>query len=89
MKRLLATAALLAAASMARAEDAKWTQIDVNELDKAIQDGKARVYDTNPKFVWETRRVTSATWLDAKKFTAADLTEDKAAMLVFYCMNDH
>lgn len=83
------TAAFLTAALAARAEDSKWTVIEVDELDQAIRSGDALVYDTNPRSVWEKRRVTSATWLDARKFTKDDLPRDTGAMLVFYCMNEH
>ncbi len=86
---LAATAALFATALLARAGDSGWTEIGVDDLDIAIRSGEVNVYDTNPKRVWEKRRVTSATWLDAKKFTADDLPKDKAAMLAFYCMNEN
>lgn len=86
---LAASATLLASALLAHAGDGGWTEIGTDDLDVAIRSGDANVYDTNPKNVWEKRRVTSATWLDAKKFTADDLPQDKAAMLVFYCMNEH
>jgi hypothetical protein len=84
---LAASAALLFAALNATAEDKGWTEISVDDLDAAIRSGDATVYDNNPKFVWEERRVTGAKLLNAMKFTAADLPEDKQAMVVFYCMN--
>ena len=86
---LAASAALLLTALHASAGDEGWTDIDVTELDAAIRSGEAHVYDNNPKFVWEKRRVTGAKLLNAVKFTAADLPEDKQAMLVFYCMNEN
>jgi hypothetical protein len=90
MRLLLAvSAALLVSALLARAEDQGWTEISVADLDAAIRSGEANVYDNNPEFVWKERRVPTAKLLNAMKFTAKDLPEDKQAMLVFYCMNDH
>ena len=85
---LAASAAFLASALLAHAGDDGWTEIGVADLDTAIRSGEANVYDNNPKFVWEKRRVTGAQWLNAMKYTAKDLPEDKGAMLVFYCMNE-
>ncbi len=85
---IAASAAFLASTLLAHAGDQGWTEIGVDDLDVAIRSGEATVYDNNPKFVWEKRRVTGAVLLNAMKFTAKDLPEDKAAMLVFYCMNE-
>jgi hypothetical protein len=86
---LVAFAASLATALVAFGGDKGWTDISIDELETAIKDGKAAVFDNNPKAVWEKRRVTGAKWLNAKAYTAEDLPADKAQLLVFYCMNDH
>ncbi|KAF0245932.1 MAG: hypothetical protein FD180_1194 [Planctomycetota bacterium] len=85
---LAASAALLFTALQTSAGDEGWTEISVEDLDTAIRSGDANIYDNNPKFIWEKRRVTGAQWLNAMKYTAKDLPEDKGAMLVFYCMNE-
>ncbi|MCE9584388.1 MAG: hypothetical protein K8T20_18020 [Planctomycetes bacterium] len=90
MRRLLAvSAALLAMALFARAEDKGWSEINIEDLKAAIKEGKTVLIDNNPKFVWEERRLPGAKWLHAQKYEASDLPADKATALVFYCMNDN
>ena len=53
--------------------------------------GKRGVYliDNNPRHVWESGHLPTATWVDYKTMTAADLPADKSATLIFYCANEH
>lgn len=86
---LAASALLLASALLARAEDQGWSEISLDDLKVAIKDGKTVLFDNNPKFVWEERRLPGAKWLHAQKYEASDLPADKDTPLVFYCMNDN
>jgi hypothetical protein len=89
---VLSSAALVFAAAIGACEDRKkagWTDIGIEELAKAMEDGTATVIDNNPKFVFEKRRLPDSRWLNAMKYTAADLPADKGAMVVFYCMDEN
>jgi hypothetical protein len=54
----------------------------------AAKDGKTFIYDNNRKEMFEKEHVPSAKWLDDENITAADLPNDKGALLIFYCHNE-
>jgi hypothetical protein len=67
---------------------AAWTEIGTEDLAKKIQAGEITVIDNNPATVYEKRRLPGAKNLPAKTFETKDLPADKAAPMVFYCMNE-
>jgi hypothetical protein len=70
------------------APKAAWTDIGTEELVKLVRSGGITMIDNNPKFVYEKRRIPGSKHLVATKFEATDLPADKAAPLMFYCMNE-
>jgi rhodanese-related sulfurtransferase len=57
------------------------------DVQRLLQDGKARVYDVNSDPSWHKAHVPGAVHLDSEGYGAADLPADKEAALVFYCSN--
>ena len=69
--------------------EAGFGSLTIDEV--AARLGKKGVYliDNNPRDVWEKGHLPTATWVDYKAMTAADLPADKSATLIFYCANEH
>jgi rhodanese-related sulfurtransferase len=61
--------------------------ISPDGLHRLIQEGEALVIDVNPPSGWLQARVPGAVNLDPAAYDPADLPEDRARLLVFYCSN--
>lgn len=68
-----------------------FAQMTVAEVAAAMAAPERRiaVYDANARETYDTRHVPGATWVDYDAVTRADLPEDQATPLVFYCFNEH
>lgn len=84
MKKLLALAISLVAAGSIMA--AEYPDISIEDLKKAIAEGKATVIDVNGSASFAKGRVPGAIDFAANKDNlAAKLPEDKNALIVAYC----
>lgn len=57
------------------------------ELQRLLGEGAAQAIDVNSPQSWAQARVPGAKSLDPVAYGAADLPEDRSALLVFYCSN--
>ncbi len=58
-----------------------------DEVQRLTREGGAVVIDVNSPESWLAARVPGALNLDPTGYDAADLPQDRAGMLVFYCSN--
>ncbi len=61
--------------------------ISPERLQRLLRERGANVFDVNARASWLGARVPGARHLDPTGFGAADLPDDKGALLVFYCSN--
>lgn len=68
-----------------------FAQMTVAEVAAAMAAPERRlaVYDANARETYDARHVPGATWVDYDAVTRAELPEDPATPLVFYCFNEH
>ncbi len=69
----------------------KLAELTVDEVDARIakNDATFKVYDCNPKEVFDAGRVPGSKWIDYDKVTDDVLGAKKDDTLVFYCANEH
>ena len=81
----LAAVALAAPPAAAASPGDGYTMLEPDAVEGLIRAGSARVYDANPRDVYDEHHLPGAVFIGHRKDLDAVLPADRAQPLVFYC----
>jgi len=84
-----ALALCVALGGSARAANAGFGELTVDQVQQKLKEKNVFVFDCNPREEYAAGHLPTAKWIDFSQVQASSLPPDKNATLIFYCQNEH